>query len=164
MKGGPAAVSSPRSAALPGLRGPPVNVMSPLIHTLREDAGTHATPARVADLEALLEQPAGRRLLCAACRAPITGDRERLAIGGRHVHRRTNPAGFVFTFGCFRRAPGAAARGAPTTEHTWFPGCAWRFALCRSCGAHLGWVFSGARAFFALILERLAAEEEDADD
>lgn len=26
-------------------------------------------------------------------------------------------------------------------EHSWFPGYAWRLAVCPQCGAHMGWTF-----------------------
>ncbi|MDF1551421.1 MAG: cereblon family protein [Deferrisomatales bacterium] len=72
------------------------------------------------------------------------------------MHDRTNPFGVAFTFGCFTEAPGAEPVGEATTRHSWFAGQAWRLALCRACGIHLGWQFEGdAPGFFGLILDRL---------
>ncbi len=102
----------------------------------------------------------GRRLLCAVCAEPITDDERRIAIEGRHVHLRTNPAGFDFEFGCFSEAPGAVVAGAATDEHTWFAGFKWRFSICRGCGAHLGWRFErSGSSFHGLILDRLEVEK-----
>ena len=96
------------------------------------------------------------RLLCLACGHPITSLRERISAGGAHQHTFANPAGFVFRIGCFGRAPGCAQAGTPTLEHTWFPGRAWRYALCGGCRTHLGWAFQDGRSgFFGLILDRL---------
>ena len=66
-----------------------------------------------------------------------------------------NPEGTVFVIGCFAQAPGCVAIGAPMLEWTWFPGCRWQVALCRACGEHLGWRYTGADTFHGLILERL---------
>lgn len=95
-------------------------------------------------------------LLCFACGAAITRNRERIPVGGAHEHTFTNPAGYVFCIGCFRRAPGCPQAGEFTAEHTWFPGYAWRYALCAGCRIHLGWVFRGGQSeFYGLILDRL---------
>lgn len=84
-----------------------------------------------------------------------------MAVEGRHIHRRTNPAGLEFELGCFGKAPGAAALGEPTTEHSWFGGYAWCFDLCRGCGTHLGWYFDGSEPpFHGLILNRLQLEDD----
>ncbi len=112
------------------------------------------------DAEDFLAMGSGRRLLCAACRDPITTDEQRITIDGRHAHLRTNPAGFDFEFGCFSEAPGAAAAGEAIAEHSWFAGFRWRFSICRGCGCHLGWRFeSGSSSFHGLILDRLEAEK-----
>ena len=97
-----------------------------------------------------------RRLCCASCGSLVTSERERIPIDGRHVHRRTNPGGLTFEFGCFALAPGADVVGEPTLEFTWFPDYAWTYALCRACQTHLGWHFEGAEPpFHGLILNRL---------
>ncbi len=116
------------------------------------------------DVEDILTLSAGRRLLCVVCAQPITADALRVAIEGRHRHRRTNPAGIDFEIGCFSEAPGAAAVGEATTEHTWFAGFSWRISICRGCGCHLGWRFEATGdGFHGLILDRLEAEKQGED-
>jgi hypothetical protein len=101
-----------------------------------------------------------RWLRCRLCRGPVTAEDDRAVVEGEHVHRRTNPAGIEFEFGCFLAAPGAQVVGEPTFEFTWFPGRAWAYSLCRSCGTHLGWHFEGREpSFHALILDRLEVDE-----
>ena len=120
---------------------------------LREDRKPEeTTPGRAGILG-----ESGERLLCLACGHPITSLRERISAGGAHQHTFANPAGFVFRIGCFGRAPGCVQSGPPPTlEHTWFPGRAWRCALCGGCRTHLGWAFQdGNSGFFGLILDRL---------
>ena len=98
-------------------------------------------------------------LLCRSCGEPITARAHQTTAAGSHVHRRTNPAGMTFTFGCFSSAPGATVVGPATDEHSWFSGCVWSFSMCRGCGDHLGWLFAGAERFHGLILERLVEEQ-----
>ena len=114
-----------------------------------------ATQAEVA--AARESERSDRELRCASCAHPVTRESERSEVEGRHEHTRFNPAGLVFHFGIFGRAPGAYVEGPPTQEATWFPGCAWALACCGACGVHLGWHFSGQADFFALVLVRLAA-------
>ena len=53
-------------------------------------------------------------------------------------------------------APGCRFEGEFTQEFTWFPGYAWRFAMCRQCLAHLGWEYRGAASgFVGLIMTEL---------
>jgi hypothetical protein len=100
-----------------------------------------------------------RRLLCRSCGAPVTAETERVAIDGQHVHRRTNPAGIDFEFGCFAAARGAESVGDPTPEFSWFSGYTWMYSVCRTCAAHLGWRFEGdGPSFHGLILARLVPE------
>jgi hypothetical protein len=101
---------------------------------------------------------AGRGLFCRLCRHGITRQEAGIAVNGRQVHVRTNPAGITFEFGCYSGAPGCAAVGSPTAEHTWFPGHSWQIAVCGGCGEHLGWRFRGEGGFFGLILSRLVSD------
>jgi hypothetical protein len=96
-------------------------------------------------------------IVCRACTGPVTTRRQRREVLGAHEHRFMNPAGALFHIGCFGEAPGCAVLGPPSEAYTWFPGHAWRFAHCRSCGEHLGWHFgaSGASSFFGLRLDRI---------
>ena len=93
---------------------------------------------------------------CRSCNGHITDEEARIAMAGDSVHRRVNPLGVEFEFGCFSSAPGCRAVGSETDEHTWFAGYRWRIALCSHCRTHLGWQFRSAdNQFFGLIVERL---------
>jgi len=100
----------------------------------------------------------GGAIICRACSSVITNRADRIEIQGSHAHRRTNPGGFSYDFGCFSDAPGCAVAGNMSREHTWFAGHAWQVATCAGCGEHLGWLFTGAASFFGLILARLAED------
>ncbi|MBI5014832.1 MAG: hypothetical protein HZB55_04995 [Deltaproteobacteria bacterium] len=130
---------------------------------LRKPSEARATLPHLAPLASLGPgAAAGRRLLCRDCGAPVTDDGAAVPVAGSAVHHRTNPSGIAFTFGCFGAAPGARIAGEPTAEHTWFPGYAWSFALCRGCGEQLGWHFRGRLPhFYGLILTRLRLESSD---
>ncbi len=112
-----------------------------------------------AEVRRAVRRQTPRRLLCRSCGSPVTGERERVAIGGQHLHHRTNPAGIEFEFGCFVAAPGAETTGEPTSEFSWFAGYTWVYSICRGCGGHLGWFFQDAGpSFHGLILARLVSE------
>ncbi len=100
------------------------------------------------------------RLVCGECGHAITAESERITMGGAHQHTFTNPHRVTYRIACFRDAPGCAYVGAATDEFTWFPGYAWRIALCARCGAHLGWLYqkAGSAAFHGLISGQLRAE------
>jgi hypothetical protein len=102
------------------------------------------------------DEPDRRMLLCRTCGQPVTRSRDRVEANGKHLHALFNPAGILFEVGCFAQAPGCRFEGEFTLEFTWFPGHAWRFALCRQCGAHLGWEYQGAASgFVGLIVTEL---------
>lgn len=111
------------------------------------------------DVESLLEESEPRCapwLRCATCGHGVTEPEARIEHGGRHEHRCENPLGLVFDIGCFATAPGCAPRGVATTQHSWFPGYAWRIVVCERCRDHLGWQFrSRGGQFFGLILSNL---------
>ncbi len=113
------------------------------------------------DVRATDEAGEGQRLVCATCGQMVTEPAQAIEVGGLHEHRLTNPVGLTFRVGCFRGAPGCAVFGDPTDAHSWFPGCFWRYALCRGCGDHLGWAYSGADRFFGLIVNRLRSAGPD---
>ncbi len=98
-----------------------------------------------------------RRLCCAACGHEITRPKDQISKGGSHRHRFTNPLGLQYEIACYAAAAGCFLVGEPTEEHTWFPGHAWRVALCGSCQIHLGWGFisRNGEPFFGLIVDRL---------
>ena len=95
-------------------------------------------------------------LRCAACNAPITKECDRISINEQHQHVFTNPHGYIFQIGCFAVAQGCVFGDDETNFFSWFPGYAWRYALCGQCLTHLGWGFrSQDSQFVGLILERL---------
>ena len=99
---------------------------------------------------------------CARCSALVT--RAALAVerDGAHEHTFRNPAGYSWTVRCFRDAAGCTADGPLTAEATWFAGYQWRYALCASCGRHLGWWFVGSGpSFVALIVPRISQGARD---
>lgn len=101
---------------------------------------------------------------CAVCLAAITNTSHRITVSGSHEHRFVNPAGLLFHIGCYAEAIGCTIVGPDSLEYPWFPGFAWRLALCASCGRHLGWHFrsDGEVGFFGLILDRLLQPDADA--
>ena len=113
--------------------------------------------ALVTALENRDDETPPRALRCAACGFALTKDDEAVAVNGRHRRVVCNPAGMVFEICCFRNAPGLAAHGPASAEFSWFSGYVWNIALCRKCGAQVGWRFSGPDVFFALIVGRFTA-------
>lgn len=115
-----------------------------------------------ADREAQLDQQPSdiaepeRRIVCARCGYDVTKTEHRFSVNGAVEHDFSNPLGIQFHIACFREAPGCAAIGEGTMEHTWFAGYEWRIGVCRECGVHLGWLFtSPSDAFYGLIVDRL---------
>ncbi len=97
-----------------------------------------------------------KAIFCKSCKELITRSEHKIQVGGSHTHTFFNPAGLIFELGCFQKAPGVAVMGEVTSEFSWFAGHVWCFALCRSCGVHLGWFYeTGDSSFFGLILNTL---------
>jgi hypothetical protein len=93
--------------------------------------------------------------LCRRCGRLVSKARWRIAMNGDHEHVVFNPAGVVFRVLCFQEALSAEAVGEASDQFTWFRGFAWRIAVCRSCGGHLGWRYEGDGVFFGLIADSL---------
>lgn len=95
-------------------------------------------------------------LRCERCGRTVAREKDRIEVDGSHVHTRMNPAGILFTLGCFSRAEGGRTEGAPQLAYSWFPGHTWTVEICGGCSAHLGWLFeAGTLCFHGLILDRL---------
>lgn len=117
-------------------------------------------PERLAKLGIHLEdQPEKHEdpmLRCERCGRDVAREKDRIEVQGAHVHTRMNPAGILFTLGCFLRAEGARPEGEAHLAWSWFPGYSWTIDLCRGCSSHLGWLFeAGTDCFHGLILDRL---------
>jgi hypothetical protein len=101
-----------------------------------------------------------RVLRCARCSHALALEKDRASPDGKHVHVFVNPSGIEYTIGCFREAAGCVGWGEPSSFWSWFPGHAWRMALCGACTAHVGWSFVAvadeSQGFFGLILDRIA--------
>jgi hypothetical protein len=107
------------------------------------------------------ERQEEENLYCFVCGRIVTQPRHRISVDGAHRHTFTNPGGFRFEIGCFREAPGCEQAGEFTDFYSWFTGYAWRYAMCRTCRVHLGWVYQGeGDSFFGLVLERLLSSRE----
>ncbi len=123
----------------------------------REPFAPERVPDEQPDLEGDSNKEPERAILCATCRHAVTRERLRIDVEGAHEHRFMNPHGFLFDVGCFAEAPGCLVVGEASTEFSWFPGMAWRYAVCDGCKEHLGWTFEGSSRsrFFGLVLNRL---------
>jgi hypothetical protein len=93
---------------------------------------------------------------CKSCGNTITSIDTVMYVAGQHRHTFKNPAGIVYTIGCFSSAKGCFNMGEPTLEFTWFPGYTWCYSVCSKCYTHMGWFYqSGDSTFYGLILNRL---------
>lgn len=102
------------------------------------------------------EKEEEKSIFCKNCNHKVTSYDQIAHINGQHQHTFKNPAGIVYTIGCFSTASGCINQGLPTDEHTWFPGFSWNFALCNNCYRHLGWFFqANSKSFYGLILNNL---------
>lgn len=115
-----------------------------------------AAPAGAPASDEIASARRGGWVACAACRGFVAEGRARFSVGGAHSHSFINPAGLIFRVSCFDAAPGVVSVGEASDDFTWFAGFAWRVALCRACGEHLGWSYHRlAAAFVALIDDRI---------
>ncbi|WP_417691406.1 cereblon family protein [Pseudidiomarina sp.] len=100
------------------------------------------------------------KLFCAACGYLITFGDLRIAMKEDHEHTVFNPAGIIFTIGCFQEAPGCFTTGHESAEFSWFPGYKWQLAHCAQCQRHLGWQFRNPlqvpASFYGLIQNHLS--------
>lgn len=109
----------------------------------------------VRDTKKKTKTDTAKNLRCKSCGHVITSTAEKISVNESHQHIGKNPSGYIFTFGCFRDAPGCLVAGQSSYEHTWFAGYRWQIAVCASCGDHLGWLFRKQDRFYALIIDKL---------
>ena len=93
--------------------------------------------------------------LCAWCLNRVASEKDRAHPGGQSEFSFANPQGVWFHILTFSRTLGCRQAGVPTLEDTWFPGHAWSYCVCDSCGVHLGWFYSGPGEFVGLIRDRI---------
>lgn len=129
----------------------------------REEGGCGV---EVESLERESRGGAGPFLVCRQCLARITPESARIIVDGTHGHVFCNPHGLVFEIGCFSQAPGCGQQGPYVDEFSWFPGHAWRIALCGGCGTLMGWRYrsSEGTGFWGLILSQLQPECDPGKD
>jgi hypothetical protein len=135
-------------------------------YALRDEA-TRALPGRSAGADDALEHGGERaRWVCAACGTKITDPSAVFGPGGApSVQVFTNPAGKVCRVMTVLRAESLLLAGPAVSEYSWFPGWAWRIALCARCGAHLGWRFEAEAGgspplFFGLLVSALVERRD----
>ena len=134
--------------------------------TWKGSKGTDPAPAltAVAEPEATPE-PApcfgdtASEWLCAWCHNRVASEGDRFPYDGKDEFTFSNPEGIHFAIITFSRTLGCQEAGAPTLEHTWFPGHAWSFCQCDGCGQHLGWYYAGQHEFAGLIKDRIVRAE-----
>lgn len=93
--------------------------------------------------------------LCGLCHTCVANDQDRFSIDGKSEFTFSNPEGVWFEILTFSETRRCEQGGAPTLEHTWFPGCAWSWCHCGECGQQLGWFYTGAQEFVGLIKARI---------
>lgn len=103
-----------------------------------------------------------KNIYCALCSNIITTVNDRTNIDGKHEHIFSNPHGYVYQIGCFKRAKGCYKIGTPTNQFTWFPGYSWCYAACKNCNIHMGWYYTidGGSGFWGLIMDRLTQKKD----
>ncbi len=128
------------------------------LHCLRREKQTDKAVDQVQQVETRDTDDADKKefLRCKQCQYPITRTGDRIKINEKHQHVFANPHGFIYQIGCFAQAPGCIIIGEATNYFSWFPGYAWRIALCGQCWTLLGWAFRSQESqFFGLILDKL---------
>lgn len=126
--------------------GPGENaVMSKGVHEQPTGKTAPATAVPSADLD----------WYCVRCLRGVAREADRLIHLGQTELEFRNPDGQRFRILLFRDCPGGRSAGVPTELHTWFPGHAWCYCLCRGCGLQLGWWYEGPSRFVGLIRSRI---------
>ena len=97
----------------------------------------------------------GNDWLCAWRHNRVANEKDRFTYNGKDEFSFYNPQGIRFAIITFSRTLGCRQTGAPTLEHTWFPGYAWSYCQCNQCGQHLGWYYSSKIGFVGLIIARI---------
>ncbi|MCS7091350.1 MAG: cereblon family protein [Verrucomicrobiota bacterium] len=92
---------------------------------------------------------------CVRCLREVAREADRLVHQGPPELEFRNPEGQRFRILLFRDCPGGRAVGTPSDLHSWFPGYAWCYCLCRGCGMQLGWWYEATGRFAGLIRGRI---------
>uniref|UniRef100_A0A7S4UPL4 Protein cereblon n=1 Tax=Guillardia theta TaxID=55529 RepID=A0A7S4UPL4_GUITH len=101
----------------------------------------HSTVARLRMLINFLERMGA--MTCIRCRINICDYKQSFCMSAEGpVSVYVNPAGVVHSTVTFYAARNLRLIGERSTQHSWFPGYAWRIAVCANCGTHMGWRFS----------------------
>ncbi len=128
---------------------------------MRSDGGS--TPGGTSDSQFKDEEreQQGSRWLCVSCNAIVADDDDGISLVGRpDIEVHTNPAGISFALKAFGQAA-VRVYGAAYPAFSWYPGYAWRIAVCFGCSAHLGWRYDkvtgadGPPTFYGLDVARL---------
>lgn len=91
-------------------------------------------------------------MVCVHCGHELTDRSQGFATD---VNTFVNPSGYTFEVRCFMRASGAIALGPSSRRFSWFPGYAWRVAVCGARERHVGWAFEGPTRFWGLVADAI---------
>lgn len=131
-------------------------------HLLLNELATDPISELIEKINAEQEHAPRKVIVCARCNNPITTEQDKVAVHNACYHIFTNPYGYTFHITCFKEALGCVQEGMSIAADTWFPGYFWRYALCASCHAHLGWHYTSNNNpyFYGLITNRIYSIEE----
>jgi cereblon len=108
------------------------------VQLLRErDATSSGSPAPDSERSASVHEE--RWLCCARCALRIVPCSAIFRASFETPLVFANPDGMVFELVTASRAEGLVFVGPAVSDFSWFPGYAWRVALCAGCSSHLGW-------------------------
>jgi cereblon len=99
--------------------------------------------------------------LCYLCKTKITEKKYIIKVSGNTpYHSFINPYGFSYNVITVSYCEMVREDSVPVSEHTWFPGYAWRILSCAHCSEHLGWRFISVKekiptSFYGLIRDKL---------
>ena len=109
--------------------------------SLKEKPTSHSSPSTAAQKEeSELEKNGFYR--CKRCNTPVAKQGSECGIGQQGARSlQINPHGYLHKVLTVHSAFNILLYGSPVAADSWFPGYLWRFCLCTTCTAHIGWSY-----------------------